>query len=222
MKIIKLNNLTYIILSLVYFLVVTLSDSINNYLIIIGLTYLNLLIFNKFKLKIFFITLLLTIPTWLSFYLAANFFTTNSPSNLSILLTARVAAITISSIMFVSSIDFEELFLFLMQNLRFPVMFGYSFLSAINSLRNLKNEYTRINNAYLMRFGRKNYSISILYPMLISAARYAYYNGLSMECRGLNQNKTYIHKATKFSYIDLITITMNIILIIILIYILNL
>lgn len=210
----KLNNLTYIILSLLYFLVIVFGDSISIYLTVIGLTYLHLIIFNKFKLKIFLITFLLTIPTGLSFYLATSVFATKDSLDLAISLTARVSAITISSIMLVSAVDFEELLLFLMQNFRLPVVIGYPFLSAVNALKNLKNEYIRIKNAYLIRYGANKYSIAILYPMLISATRYAYHNGLSMECRGLNSNKTYIHKTKKITYIDVWIIGINIVFLI--------
>jgi energy-coupling factor transporter transmembrane protein EcfT len=210
----KLNNLTYILLSLLYFLVIVCGDSISTYLTVISLTYLHLIVFNKFKLKIFLITLLLTIPTWLSFYLATNVFAVNSSLDLAISLTARVSAITISSIMLVSAVDFEELLLFLMQYLRLPAVVGYPFLSAVNALKNLKNEYIRIKNAYLIRYGARKYTIAILYPMLISATRYAYHNGLSMECRGLNRNKTYIHKVDKWSYLDTLIIIINIVILI--------
>lgn len=214
MKMFKLNNLTYIILSLLYFVVIVCGDSISIYLTVIGLTYLHLIVFNKFKPKIFLITLLLTIPTGVSFYLATNVFAINSSLDLAISLTARVSAITISSIMLVSAVDFEELLLFLMQHLWLPVVVGYPFLSAVNALKNLKNEYIRIKNAYLIRYGARKYSIAVLYPMLISATRYAYHNGLSMECRGLNSNKTYIHKAEKFTYIDVLIISINIVFLI--------
>ncbi|MBY0379078.1 MAG: energy-coupling factor transporter transmembrane protein EcfT, partial [Burkholderiales bacterium] len=148
----------------------------------------------------------------LSFYIAKVVFINNDSADIVWLLTMRVSAITISSIMLISAVNFEELILYLMQHLRLPVIIGYPCLSAINALANFKQEYTRIKSAYLMRYGKVSYSLLIFYPMLISATRYALQNGLSMEARGLNKTKTFIHRTSSLKLIDLVVIVFNIII----------
>lgn len=213
----KLNDFTYVILSLLYFITIIIANSLVVYLFIISLTCIMLWISNKFKFKLFIITLLFLLPTCLSLYWANVIFNVATSGDLALLLSVRIVAITVSSVMFASAINFEELLLYLMQHLRLPVVLGYSLLAAINAITNLKDEYNRIKNAHLMRYASKLkvYSPSILYPMLISASRYAFYTGLSMECRGLNSNKSFIHKTIPLTYKDTMIVAINIIIILV-------
>ncbi len=122
----------------------------------------------------------------------------------------RMFAISVSSILFFSVINFETLILYCMQKLKLPVILGYPLISAVNTFKNFKEEFMRINNAYLMRYGKRFVSFKIIYPLLISATRYAFHNGLSMECRGLNKNKTYVIPPMNWQIKDTVYILVNI------------
>jgi len=214
---IKLTDISYLILSIILFTVIVFSDSIYLNLYLILLTYINLLLLNKFNWRMFLLTLIMAIPTWLSFYIASFIYhADNSPAtqNLARLLTIRLSAITITSLMFTSAINFEELILFFMQKLRLSVVMGYAILSAINALASIKQEYIRISLVYRMRFSRRVYLLPILLPLVIGAVRHAYYKGLSLECRGLNTQKTFIHQAQSFTWVDSAWLIINVVAIV--------
>lgn len=207
---VKISNISYILLNIIFFVVIVITNEIKIDIFIILLTYINLIILHKFNFKVFFITLLLTIPTWLSFYIAGFIYSKTAPHDIAAILTVRISAITISSIMLVMAVDFEELILFFMQKLKLPVFVGYPLLSAINSLSEIKKDFQQINTAYYMRYQKRLNFIKTLFPLLISAVRHAHFNGLSMECRGLNHHKTFIHKAESYKLVDIWFIGLNI------------
>ena len=128
-------------------------------------------------------------------------------------LVLRMLAISISSILLFAAINFEELILYFMQRCRLPVILGYPLISAINTFKNFKDEYIRVNNAYLMRYAKRFTSYKIIYPLLISATRYAFSNGLSMQCRGLNKDKTFVTQVICWQIKDSIYILINVIII---------
>jgi hypothetical protein len=208
----RITDLSYLVLSILFFTIIIFSDNIKLDLYVIGLTCANLALLHKFKWRVFLFTLLLIIPTWLSFYLASFIYVgvhAQSTHNLATLLTVRLSAISITSLMFTSAIDFEELLLFSMQKLKLSVLIAYPLLSAINALASIKSEYQRIQLVYQMRFNRKIYILPMIFPLIISAVRYAYYNGLSLECRGLNHHKTFIHAVKPFTWVDVIWLLLN-------------
>ena len=50
----------------------------------------------------------------------------------------------------------------------------------------------------------------MLYPLLISASRYSSTCGMSLETRGLNDNKTFIVKCEKWQLADTIVLLTNV------------
>ena len=204
------HNLVFLFLSIAALLLIIIADSVYVNTVIIVFTLLNLLICGKLNIKLFGLALVFLLPLCVSLYIAWALFTSDNNLDLITHLISRTATLTISSIMFASAIDFEELIFYFMQRLKLTVAIGYPLLSAVNAFKNFKDEYHRIANASLMRYGDRRAALKILYPMLISATRYAFHNGLSMECRGLNNNKTFIHQVTLWSYKDSLFFIVNV------------
>ncbi len=211
----SLHNLGYLILSMFYLIVIIATNNIYMDILVITLTIFNLIIFGKINYKLLLMMLIFLIPISLSFYVAGIFFVKVNALEVTEVLIIRTLALSISGVLFMVAIDFEELILYFMQKLKLPTIMGYPLLSAVNAFRNLKDEYFRINNAYLMRYGKRAITIKIIFPMLLSATRYAFHNGLSMECRGLNKNKTFIHQVTAWHLKDSIIITFNILVVVV-------
>ena len=210
----SLHNLGYLILSIFFLFVIILANSMYMNIVVIVLTICNLIILGKINYKVLLMILIFLIPISLSFYVAGVFFVKANSLKITEILIIRTLALSISGVLLMVAIDFEELILYFMQKFKLPPILGYPLLSAVNAFKNLKEEYLRINNAYLMRYGRRAVTIKIIFPLLLSATRYAFHNGLSMECRGLNKNKTFIHRAQSWQLNDSIIIVCNILCVI--------
>jgi hypothetical protein len=128
---------------------------------------------------------------------------------LALSLISRNYALVISAVIFINTVNFEELIMYFMQAWRLPVTLGYPLLSTVNAFHNIRQELTRIQNAQLMRYGCKKFSLRICYPMLVSISRYAFYNGLSMTCRGLNRQKTFIQPYPKWQHWHSVSLSVN-------------
>lgn len=132
----------------------------------------------------------LTLATWLSasvfllkdsnYYSEATFF------------TFHLWSISYLGWIYIVSLDFEEIIFFLLQKKFIGVKIGYSLLAILNSFVFMKEEYQRIQIAYMMRYGKKSYNLLVLFTLLVSASRYANNISLSLHSRGLNDKKTYI------------------------------
>ncbi len=107
-------------------------------------------------------------------------------------LTVRSFCMSMISLTYVTSIQYNKLVVSLMQNFKLHTHIGYSLLAAFNAFYHLKDEYKRIRLINKQRFGKKTKSIKLIFPLLVSAGRYSSQAGLSLSSRGLNQDKTFL------------------------------
>lgn len=210
LKRIAIHDLYLIILALAYLTIIILNQNVAFYWIILGCAFLNVSMFRQIKFKLLFMLTLWLIPLSIAIVVTSYLFVKTSFDTLAIRLFSRNVSITLTTVMISSAIDFEQLLLYLMQRKVLPVKLGYPLLAMMNSLSFLLDEFKRIKDTYLMRFGRKKYSIRILYPVLVSAARYAFDAGISLESRGLNQNKTYVRLVQSFKLSETVYLITNI------------
>lgn len=112
----------------------------------------------------------------------------------------------------------EQLILDLIQRKIIRVKIGYSFLAVFNAFAFMKQEFTRIQIAYKMRFRKKWLSPQILMPLLVAAARYAHHLSISMYTRGINQDRSYHQSIIKFGRYDSGLILLNCVILSIVIF----
>ncbi len=207
----KLNEISILSVSFLFLIPILLTE---NEILVIFLTIMaisNLIIIKRFKYKIItYFVLMMLIPLLSVFFTtlfytkditnseAINFFNfikTNKYSlHLAIFLVIRTLSLSLISFSYMICLEYDKLIVSLIQNFKLPVTVGYSLLVTFNAFFHLKEEYFRIKNAYLMRFSKRKITFLLLFPIIVSAARYAYYAGLSLESRGLNGNKTFLEK----------------------------
>ncbi len=221
----KTNELTLFFLSFLYLIPVLISDNILFDIFILIIAFLNLVILKKVRYKLIFYFLLIIILPLISVFVTTlvytkptesseeillfNFINTNKYAlELALFLTVRTFSLSFISFSYLVALEYDNFIVSLMQNMRLPVTVGYSLLVTFNAFYHLKDEFVRIKNAYMMRFGKKRNALLLFFPMIVSAARYAYYAGLSLESRGLNKNKTYL-KNMKLQKKDFIIIIIN-------------
>lgn len=207
---IAIHDLYLIILALAYLAIIILNQNIAFYWIILACGFLNISMFRRVKYKLLFVLTLWLIPLAIAIVITSYFFVKTTFDTSVIRLFSRNVSLTLTTVMISSAIDFEQLLLYLMQRRVLPVKLGYPLLAMMNSLSFLLAEFKRIKDAYLMRFGSKKYSIRMLYPVLVSAARYAFVAGISLESRGLNQHKTYVRPVRSFKLSETIYLITNI------------
>jgi energy-coupling factor transport system permease protein len=135
-----------------------------------------------------------------------------------VFLTVRTFVLSFISVSYLLGIDYDDFVYSLMQNLKLPVSIGFALLATFNAFSFMRQEFQRIRLAYKMRFQKKKLSLLLIFPVLVSAGRYAYYAGLSMESRGLQAERTYLRKH-KFTFWDTVLILSNLVLLAILVYI---
>ncbi|MBN1948427.1 MAG: hypothetical protein JW784_01660 [Candidatus Cloacimonetes bacterium] len=109
-----------------------------------------------------------------------------------IFLTVRAGCLAFLSFSFLLAVHYDRLVLSLLQNFHLSPAVGYALLITFNALSYMREEYSRIRLAYLMRFRKRIFPLNLIFPILVSATRYAHFAGLSLECRGLNREKTYL------------------------------
>lgn len=229
----KINDLTFFLLAFLYLFAVLFSNNEVFNLVLLLVAFVNVIIFRKIRFDhLLFFILLLLIPI-ISVFFTTILYTKGAESSIlitqilgisvysaalenAIYLSSRAFSLSTISFFFVLVIKFDVLIFSLMQNLKLPVPIGYSLLSAFNALEQMKNEFFRIRTTYLMRFQKKRFPLFLIIPLLVSASRYAYYAGLSLESRGLHNKKTYIVKYP-LSWQDFIVILINICEIVILV-----
>ena len=235
----KISDLAVFTAAFLYLIPVLLTSNIHLSLIILAASFINLLLLNRLKYKLLPYFLLIIILPVISVFITTLIYAkpastslimlsigklhiTKSVLNTAMFLSVRTFTLSFISFSYLIGIQYDKLVLSMMQNLKLPVSVGYSLLSTFNAFYHMKSEFIRIKQAYMMRFKKKKPSLLLLFPMIVSAARYAYYAGLSLESRGLNKDKTYIIqiKITKRDFIFL-AVNLMIIVLITLIFILE-
>ncbi|MDP8220419.1 MAG: energy-coupling factor transporter transmembrane component T [Candidatus Stygibacter frigidus] len=126
----------------------------------------------------------------------------------SLYLAVRAAALSLISFSFLTAIHYEKLIYSLIQNLRFPVIWGYALLVAFNSVGNIQAEFKRIQQAAMMRFSRKPLFYFYIIPLLVSATRYSQQAAMSIQSRGLSQDKSFIN-SEKLRLFDMLFLIIN-------------
>jgi len=135
-----------------------------------------------------------------------------------VFLTVRTFVLSFISVSYLLGIDYDDFVYSLMQNLKLPVSIGFALLATFNAFSFMRQEFQRIRLAYKMRFQKRKMPLLLIFPVLVSAGRYAYYAGLSMESRGLRSERTYLRKQS-FSITDLFLVVVNLLVLLIIIYI---
>ena len=235
----KISDLAVFITAFLYLMPVLVTSNIYLSLMILAVSFINLLLLKRLKYKLLPYFLLIIILPVISVFITTLIYAkplstshiifsmgklhiTKSVLNTALFLSVRTFALSFISFSYLIGIEYDKLVLSMMQNLKLPVSVGYSLLSTFNAFYHMKSEFIRIKQAYMMRFKKKKPSLLLLFPMIVSAARYAYYAGLSLESRGLNKHKTYIIQIeiTKRDFIFL-AINLIIIILVTLIFVLN-
>jgi len=189
---------------ILFAIIITINIKVSVPLFMFGM--LLLVIARRFKLKIILLLTIMMIPGMISIFLTVILWndtgglyatsikldTQNEAIYTAVKLSVRSLILSILSVSFAVSIDYEKLTISLMRNLRLSPKIGYALLCAANSFRHLKKDFSNIRNNHLMRTNKKYFSPAIIIPLLVCASRYAYTAGLSIESRGINSGKTFI------------------------------
>ena len=215
----SINDITLFILSFIYIGGILLS---NNALTDIYLTLFaisNLILFKKINYKYVVIFILSILPSLVIMFIVAMLFSkTNLGITNGINITMRVFSLSLVSFMFILHIDIEKMIICAMKQYKLPVKIGYAILILNNSFKFLKQEFVRIQTAYKMRFKKRMGIYKTIYPLLISAIRYATICGMSLDGRGLNDNKTYVTKCEKWHIVNTGVLLVNLIVLCIIIF----
>jgi energy-coupling factor transporter transmembrane protein EcfT len=220
----KFHPLNFVILPLLGIVAIFSTTDIVQYAIIFTIMLINFsLLCKKPQLKILLLFNLSLIPALLALFIGSYLFASNSEfSNysltnhthsrllLSTILSLRLYLLSLISVSFMLHLPQEQLILDLIQRKIIRVKIGYSFLAVFNAFAFMKQEFTRIQIAYKMRFRKKWLSPQILMPLLVAAARYAHHLSISMYTRGINQERSYHQDKINFTYYDLAIVLLNI------------
>lgn len=210
----QIHPLIFLILNIIFVLTIIFTHNTILNLSIILLTIINTSIHtsNNIKFKYLYTILITLSLIFSSYYITAYIFSAKLSFYKIIELSTRVIAITFTSILFTLQINFEDLVHYLMRKYKLSVKLGYALISAINSINNLYNEFNQIKIAYSMRYNKPINYFRIISSLFISAARFAYHNGISLSSRGLNINKTYIRNLIKINPNNYIILIINFII----------
>lgn len=220
----KFHPLNFVILPLLGIMTIFSTTDIVQYGIIFTIMLINFsLLCKKPQLKILLLFNLSLIPALLALFISSYLFASNNEfSNysltnhthsrllLSTILSLRLYLLSLISVSFMLHLPQEQLILDLIQRKIIRVKIGYSFLAVFNAFAFMKQEFTRIQIAYKMRFRKKWLSPQILMPLLVAAARYAHHLSISMYTRGINQERSYHQDKINFTYYDLAIVLLNI------------
>ncbi|MBX9599044.1 MAG: energy-coupling factor transporter transmembrane protein EcfT [Burkholderiales bacterium] len=220
----KFHPLNFIVLPLLGIIAIFCATHIIQYGLIFAIMLLNFsLLCKKPQFKIMLWFNLSLIPALLALFISSYFFASdNELSNyalssqaqsklwFSATLAMRLYLLSLVSVSFMLHLPQEQLILDLIQRKIVRVKIGYSFLAVFNAFAFMKQEFTRIQIAYKMRFRKKWLSPQILMPLLVAAARYAHHLSISMYTRGINQERSYHQPKINFTYYDLAIVLLNI------------
>ena len=187
---------------------------------------INVLLMRTLKVKYLIIFSFCMLPTTIGMFITALIFSTNysvpifTYRNLEIplALAMRTFCIAWVSFVFIIHINFTNSVLYAMQYLKLPVKIGYALFAMINAITHIKAEFFRIRIAQKMRAISSINPLNIIYPLLISASRYAYVCGISLEARGLNAQKSFVRQSPRWRKCDSIILIINILLLGVCIY----
>ena len=219
----KINDMTLLFLAFIYIVPVLISENILLNFSVLLLAFLNIIIFRKINFRhLGFLFLFLIIPSF-SLFITVLIYAKGAENSAivgtilgfkirslaltnALFLASRAFCLSMISFVFLLSIRYDALVFALMQNLKFPISVGYSLLATFNAFAHLKDEFFRIQLAYKMRFLKRIFPLKLLLPILVSASRFAFSVGLSMESRGLNKQKTFseLHRWRKFDTLVLL------------------
>lgn len=134
-------------------------------------------------------------------------------NQLALLLCLRLYALAIISFAFTLHMPRLRLIYNLLQQRLLPLNIGFALIAVNNAISYLKQEFYRIQIAYQMRFQKRSYSPRIILPLLIAAARYAQQLSLSMQIRGLNNQRSYYHQRDKITAQDIMLVLLNLLVV---------
>jgi energy-coupling factor transporter transmembrane protein EcfT len=215
MQNLKFNQLNYLITPILLLAATALYSSYQGYLFCLLIAMINLLLLTREihwkKLLLFCLCLS---PAIGASYLTGHLFTASNDLEISqtnaLNLSIRLFTIAMISFAFIIHMPKEKIMLELMQRKILPVTIGFGLLSTLNAFSHFADEFRRIQIAYQMRYQRSFYSPKIILPLLVASARYAQNVSISMFNRGLNKNRSYVHKIDKFGAIDYLLLLLNV------------
>ncbi len=211
----KFNQLNYLITPILLLAATALYSSYQGYLFCLLIAMINLLILTREihwkKLLLFCLCLS---PAIGASYLTGHLFTAGNDLEINqtnaLNISIRLFTIAMISFAFMIHMPKEKIMLELMQRKILPVAIGFGLLSTLNAFSHFADEFRRIQIAYQMRYQRSFYSPKIILPLLVASARYAQNVSISMFNRGLNKNRSYVHKIDKFGAIDYLLLLLNV------------
>jgi energy-coupling factor transporter transmembrane protein EcfT len=234
---ITVHDVVFLLLSFICVTNILIRDNITIYSLICLLALCNIILFKQVKYKYIGWFLLTIIPGLLVMFVVAIIFSRHNTGEYVVIdllhyqakiyrtnlidalsITLRVLSLSICSFIFILHIDIENLTICAMKNLHLPVKFGYAILVVRHAFKFLQQEALRISTVYKIRYCKRISLYRILLPVIISATRYANTCGISLETRGLNDEKTFITKCAHLQLKDIVVLVTNLILIILLNY----
>lgn len=227
------NDFILLLLTFIYTVAVLFAPTSEFCLLWLFLSLFQLIIAGKIKWKYLGIfTLIMIIPSIAQFITGYMHLDISSSAkislfgfklyqekfNLSLYLVVRAFSLSLISFAYLTAIRYDRLIYSLIQNLKFPVKFGYALMASFNALGNLQEEFFRIRIAARLRFSRQPLFYFYIIPLLVSATRYSQQAAVSMQTRGLSEKKSFLIEQ-KLKSIDLAFLLINILGVILLFFI---
>ena len=222
------NDILLLILSCIFVTYIFISNNIHIYVGLCILSLVNILLMRNIKIKYLLIFSICMLPTTIGMFVSALIFAKSSSGTiisfwgmdftsnnleLAINLSLRTFCLSWVSFLFIIHVNFTNCVLYAMQYLKLPVKIGYALLAMINAMAYIKQEFIRIRIAQKMR-GLAQYNLlHLMYPLMISASRYAYVCGISLESRGLNSDKSFVRQVASWKNSDSLILLINILII---------
>ena len=219
-----INDLVLFGLTFIYTIAVLISPTWQICIYWVVLSQLQLILLGRLRWKLVLIFLLLLLIPGISLFITSYLHLKEGFDSYSIIIWGRVfdhyrltqslylairaTALSVISFSYLIAIHYERLIYSLIQNLHFPVIWGYALLVAFNSAGNIQSELKRIQQAAMMRFSRKPLFYFYIIPLLVSATRYSQQAAMSIQSRGLSQDKSFI-QSEKLRFYDLLYLFIN-------------
>jgi energy-coupling factor transporter transmembrane protein EcfT len=204
----RVNDLVLFILTFAYTIALLSASTWQICVFLVVLSFMQLQITTRIRWKyVFYFILFLLIPSislFITSYLHLKEGVTSYQVmilgkemdsyrlSMSLYLTVRAGSLSLISFSFLTALHYDRLIYSLIQNLKFPVSWGYALLVAFNSTGNIRAEFKRIQQAAVMRYSRKPLFYFYIIPLLVSATRYSQQAAMSIQTRGLNEDKSFI------------------------------
>lgn len=204
------HQLALVIMSVAYLILALISNKLGLFYLLIILAYININIYIRIKWFRLFMLLGGLVIFAITSYISAILFKLDNKVEVVGYIVSRIAALSIGSYLFITSLNFEELIIYLMQVNCLPITLGYAILGGINSLNNISSEFNKIKQVASMRYSGYKVFFKVLYPLLVSTIRHAMQVGITLEARGLNKNKTFLYQARSWHKFDTFITVANI------------